>query len=72
MAHAGGRPRLVTREIVEQIVILRTYSDRGWAEIGDTLGLPQETCRRAYWEHRRARGTVGNSQATIRRAGTEA
>ncbi len=65
MAHAGGRPRLVTREIVE-------YSDRGWAEIGDTVGLSQETCRRAYWEHRKARGSVGNSQAAIRRAGTEA
>lgn len=60
MAHPGGRPRRLTPEVLQQIVILH-YLKRPWKEIGLAVGLASETCRRADWERRKAPGTVGNS-----------
>ncbi len=56
----AGRPRKVTAEKLREITSLRA-SGAAWPEIAQRLGLKAETCRRAAWAAKRARGGVGNS-----------
>jgi hypothetical protein len=53
-----GRPKLVTLEKIQTIATLRS-TGLTWPTIGQRLGLKPETCRRAYWIVRKARGAVG-------------
>jgi hypothetical protein len=59
-----GRPRIVTPEKFEQIARLRG-SGAKWEEVGRKVGLKPETCRRALWAVKKARGSVGNSPETV-------
>lgn len=54
-----GRPRLVTGWLVLRTVELRR-SGWKWKDIGREVGLAPETCRRAVYDFRRLRRTVGN------------
>lgn len=71
MPHPGGRPRVFTQEIVLQIEILRREGAI-WSEVGNRLGLRPQSCRRAWWEARKAQRGVGNSPADQRPAAPEA
>ncbi|MCI4331371.1 MAG: hypothetical protein L3K19_05940 [Thermoplasmata archaeon] len=55
---------MVTEATLGAILALR--SERyGWKQIGLTLGLKPETCRRAVWAAKKASRTVGNPPATV-------
>lgn len=62
-----GRPLVFSPAKLSEVVSLRSGGIR-WAEIARRLELNPETCRRAYWEHRKARRAVGNSPAGLSEA----
>lgn len=64
MPHPGGRPRQLTPEKLLQVSALRA-ARISWREIGLRLALRPETCRRAYWELRKAQTSVGNSSEPL-------
>ena len=55
-----GRPRRVTEE---KAALVRRLRGEGlaWADVARRVGLPAETCRKADWLLKRARGAVDNS-----------
>lgn len=55
-----GRPRRVTEEHAAKAESLR-MEGLPWALVAQRVGLPKETCRRAVYERKLARRSVGNS-----------
>ena len=66
-----GRPRKVTPERIEEAVQLRSEG-LTWEGVGQRLGLKPETCRRAVWAVRKARGAVGNPPGPVNNPRAEA
>jgi hypothetical protein len=62
--HHAGRPRKATPGKVAEIERLRA-DGLSWPDIGRLVALNPETCRRAVWAVKKARGAVRNSAGPV-------